>query len=75
MIWLKDNILSVIIALLISVGGFILNEKIGELKEMKAEQKEIRDMVIEIKAKMESDQSQKFDRYEQMLMDLQNKLK
>jgi hypothetical protein len=72
--WIKENILSVIIAILISVMGFVLNEKMDELKDTKTELKQVKEMVIEIRAKMDADQSQKFDRYEQMLNDIQNKL-
>jgi uncharacterized membrane protein (DUF106 family) len=72
--WVKQNIVSVIIGILLSVMGFVFNDKLNELKETKNELKEVKEMVIEIKAKMEADQSQKFDRYEQILNDLQNKL-
>lgn len=74
MTWLKENIVSVIVGILISVFAFIFNEKLNELKETKSELKQVKEMVIEIRAKMEADQSQKFDRYEEMLNDLQTKL-
>lgn len=84
---MKNNLILLIISsllgLVLAIGGFVLNEKINRLN--RAEEKiqyineiaipELKVAIAEMKVKSENDQSQKFDRYEEILTDLQKRLK
>jgi hypothetical protein len=78
---LKTKLILISYPIVLCIAGVYINEKLSELKDIRQEQKitdqkinDIKISVAEIKIKMESDQSQKFDRYEDILNDIQTKL-
>lgn len=79
--WLKQHIISLLIAGYLVLASIIFADKIDDLKTNITEVKQIKEQVIpelrvmitEIKTKMDNNDVQRFGRYEEILNDIQKK--